>query len=178
MSRVASRIPGLRQFLQPQVDTFGTKIETPNFFTVMADPTRPATATADANDPVVLELRRLSDAGFPATPTMLGGTQGFKSLSEKQNNQLWEIGGQFAKMKVQETMNNPRYRSWDDEQKAKKINSAVDDSKTEARARVIYYATKGLSGAELNKALSTYKADKLLTKAVYTRYKEIIRFGK
>jgi len=176
--RLTSRIPGLREFLQPQVDTFGTKIPTPNFFTVMADPTRPGNATADANDPVVLELRRLSDAGFPATPTMLGGTTGYKSLTEKQNNQLWEIAGKFAKQKVAETMQNPRYQKWDDEEKAKKIASAVDDSKTEARARVIYYATKGLEGAQLNSALSTFKADKLLTKQVYTRYKEIIRFGK
>lgn len=176
--RLASRVPGLRELLQPQVDTLGTKVQTPGFFTTLLDPTRPATATADKNDPVVLELRRLADAGFKTTPTQLGGTSGYKSLTPEQNTQLWEVGGKFAKMQIQKVMTSGMYRRLDDEQKSKAIAKAVDDSKVEARARVIYTATKGLTGLELNKALSTYKADKLLTKQVYTRYTEMKRFGK
>lgn len=176
--RVKSRIPGLRTSLQPQVDVLGQKIKTDNFFEVMADPTRPYVPTEKLNDPVVLELRRMSDAGYPATPTMLGGTKGFNSLTPEQNTALLQMAGQYSKMQIQKAMATPGYRRGDDEKKQSLIEKAVTDAKTEARARQIYFATKSLAGAELNAKLSEMKDEKLLTKSVYDRYNSIRRFGR
>lgn len=168
--RLVSRIPGLREMLQPQVDTFGKKVETPDFLTVMADPTRPAFATQALNDPVVKELRRLSDAGYPSTPAMLGTKTGYETLSGQQNTDLWVKAGTAAKKAIQDIMKDTVYNELDDEQKSKLISKVVDNAETQERARAIVSATKGLKGKALQEKLSGMLDDKLLTKTVYKWY--------
>lgn len=175
VERIQSRIPGLRQGLEPKVDAFGKKVETPNFLEVMADPTRPGNASADANDPVVLELRRLMDADYPVTPTQLGPTAGYESLTPEQNTYLWKLAGQASRMEVERVMKSKQYARYDDEQKSQVLDKAVTDAKTEARARVVLKALQGLSDSEQKSKLAEMKDDGLLTRSVFDTYLSLKR---
>lgn len=168
--RLVSRIPGLRELLQPQVDTLGSKITVPDFITTMIDPTRPGNATQAPNDPVVKELRRLDDAGYNVTPTMLGTKQGFKTLSGPQNTDLWVKAGTAAKKAIADITKDSVYPTLDDEQKSKLIAKVVDDAEIQERAKAVVSATKGLKGKALDAKLKEMLDDKLLTKTVYKWY--------
>lgn len=178
IQRTISRIPGLRENLQPQIDTLGNKQKTPNFFETMADATRPGNPSANINDTVVKELRRLMDAGYPATPTQLGGSKGYGSLTPEQNTRLQNLGGEYVKQNIEDVMKRSAYQKYDDELKAKEINQAVDDAKVEARAHIVYDAVKDLPQAEKMKKLGEMKDDGLLTKQVYSYYLSLARRGK
>lgn len=171
MERIQSRIPLARLGLEPKVDAFGKEIETPNLFEVMADPTRPGNATAP-NDPITRELRRLVDAGHPATPTELGDRKGYESLEQEQNTLLWKAAGRLAYDAMENLMKRPAYAKADDEQKAKLIQKVTDDAKVEARARIVVEATKGLTGDDLTEKLLEMREDGLLTKEVYGLYRK------
>lgn len=175
IERIQSRIPGVRQGLEPQVDTFGKPKETPNFLEVLADPTRPGNATADEKDPVVLELRRLMDADYPVTPTQLGPTAGYESLTPEQNTYLWKLAGQAARMEVERVMKSKQYARYDDEQKSQVLDKAVTDAKTEARARAVLKALQGLSDSEQKSKLAEMKDDGLLTRSVFDTYLSLKR---
>lgn len=175
-TRIQSRIPGARQNLEPKVDTLGNKIETQGFWTVMLDPTRPGNASAKPEDkPVVDELRRLHDAGFPATPTQLGPNKGYETLTPEENTYLWRIAGLAAKDAIKNTMQSRTYGRLDDEEKSKFISDRVDEVKVEARARVILKATAGLEGKELTNKLAQMKEEGLLTKQVFGMYQSLKR---
>lgn len=172
LDRAQSRIPGAREQLQPQVDVFGqeNKIDT-NIVETMADPTRPSTVS---NDPVVLELRRLTDAGFQSTPTLLGDKNGFpKALTPEQNTELWKRVGELLKGKLDSLIQTTQYKQMDDEQKQKTIQQFTDKAKVNARAEMVVSLALGLSGAELKAELSKLKAGGLLTKEVLNKYAEI-----
>lgn len=175
IERIQSRIPGARKGLEPKVDAFGKEVETPNFFEVMADPTRPGNPTAEANDPVLKELRRLMDADYPVTPTQLGPNAGYASLTPEQNTFLWKLAGQAAKAETARVMNTRQYKNYDDEQKSQVIDRAIQDAKTEARARVVLQALKGLSDAEQKSKLAEMKEDGLLTRSVFDLYLSLKR---
>ena len=175
IERIQSRIPGVRQGLEPQVDTFGKAKETPNFLEVLADPTRPGNASADENDPVVIELRRLMDADYPVTPTQLGPTAGYESLTPEQNTYLWKLAGQASRMEVERVMKSKQYARYDDEQKSQVLDKAVTDAKTEARARVVLKALEGLSDSEQKSKLAEMKEDGLLTRSVFDLYLSLKR---
>lgn len=175
IERIQSRIPGARKGLEPKVDAFGKEVETPNFFEVMADPTRPGNPTAEANDPVLKELRRLMDADYPVTPTQLGPNAGYASLTPEQNTFLWKLAGQAAKAETARVMNTRQYKNYDDEQKSQVIDRAIQDAKTEARARVVVQALKGLSDAEQKSKLAEMKEDGLLTRSVFDLYLSLKR---
>jgi len=119
---------------------------------------------------VVKELRRLMDAGYSATPTQLGSKSGYDSLTPEQNTFLWERGGQYLRTKMEEAMKDRAYARYDDEEKQKFLNSAVDDAKVEARAQTVWRAVKDLPEAERKAKLAEMKQDKLLTEQVYNRY--------
>lgn len=176
LTRIQSRIPGLRDNLQPKVDTLGNKIDTQGFWTVMMDPTRPGNASALPEDkPIVDELRRLSDAGFPTTPTQLGPTKGYESLTPEQNTYLWRLAGLAAKDVLKESMSSKIYSRLDDEEKSKFISDRIDDVKVEARARAILKFTTNMEGSKLNQALAKMKEDGLLTKQVFEKYQSLKR---
>lgn len=175
IQRTISRIPIFRRSLEPKVDTLGNKVETPNLFEVMADPTRPGNPSSKEKDPVVDELRRLMDSGYPVTPTQLGNRVGYESLTPEQNTWMWEKGGQYTRDQIEEVMSRPSYQKYDDEIKAKLIDDAVQDAKVEARARVVMRALEGLSEPERKAKLAEMKDDKLLTQQVYNLYRSLSR---
>lgn len=171
--RIMSRVPGLRQLLEPQVDALGNEVPTPGFFTTMFDPTRPGTATAKPEDkPVVDELNRLNESQKEAgrelvTPALLGTRYGFDSLSSAENTYMWKLAGAYAKAQIRTAMEDPSYATYDDEAKAKLIGKMLEDASTQARARAVNAAIKGLSPAERDAKLAAMKEDGLLTKGVY-----------
>lgn len=172
--RLQSRIPGARQGLQPQVDTLGNLKETPSFIEVMADPTRPGNPSTK-NDQVVSELRRLMDAEQGVTPTQLGPTSGYETLTPEQNRKLLETSGKIARAEMEKLMRSKAYSRYDDEEKAKTIDSRVADVKVEARARIIIEALRGLSPADQTRKLAEMKKEGLLTKQVYSMYNSLKR---
>ena len=174
--RLRSRIPGVREGLEPKVDTLGNIIATQDFWTVLADPTRPGTASALPEDkPIVDELRRLFEAGYTTTPTQLGPKAGYESLTPEENTYLWRLAGSAVKEAIKESMAGRTYNRMDDEQKSDDISDRVRDVKVEARARVVLRATEGLDGKELQRKLAEMKVDKLLTKQVYEKYRSLKR---
>jgi len=175
IERIQSRIPGARKGLEPKVDAFGKKVETPNLFEVLADPTRPGNPTAEANDPVLKELRRLMDAEYPVTPTQLGPTQGYESLPDELNTKLWQTSGMYVKKEIERVMNSRQYDRYDDEQKSQVLDRAIQDAKTEARARIVIDALKGLSDSEQKAKLAQMKEDGLLTRSVFDLYLSLKR---
>ena len=93
---IKSRIPSLRESLDPRQDVFGQDIKRiGNFLEVMADPTRPSPAKGDV---VVRELRDLMDAGESVTPTAVKDKLNFQGhsvpLSEEQRYKLQKGVGQ------------------------------------------------------------------------------------
>ena len=137
----------------------------------MADPTRPSQAT---NDPVVAELKRLADAGFKATPTLLGDKQGYpKALTPAQNTELWVRAGTLLKGKLDSLIQTPQYAAMDDEQKKKAIDMFTDKAKVIARAEMVVSLTNGMTGDQLKNELSRLKAGGLLTKEVFNQYAQI-----
>lgn len=167
-----SRIPGVREkTLEPQLDTFGKPIETPGLITTLIDPTRPATSRI--GDPVVAELRRLSDAHQPATPTQLGDKNGYSSLTPKQNTRLWQVTGVYLNSKLKGLFAAPQYQALDDEGKAKTVRNFTDQVKVEARAGMLLELTKDLEGTALLTELAKHKTSGLMSKEVYERYLEL-----
>lgn len=171
LGKLQSRIPGIREALQPQVDTFGNEIKTPSAVRVMADATR--SSDVKPSDNVTKELRRLMDAGYPATPTQVGGRDGYKTLTPSQNTQLLKISGNLEKTRLAKLMQSEAYKKADDELREKAIQRVVDRAKVEARARVIYDAVSGLSKEQRIQRLKEMKDEKLLTKQVFSAYQSI-----
>lgn len=168
--KIVARVPGLRNQLPPSVDVLGSeRARVGNPIEVLADPTRPSEAIAT---PLIQEFRRLSDAGFPASPTLLGDKNGYDVLTQAQNTQLWKRAGDITKEKLTNLIASPEYAKLDDEQKAKLINNFVDKAKVNARAEMVIALTDGLSGDALTKELATLKAGGLLTKEVYAKYQD------
>ena len=165
-----SRLPGVREKLQPQVSTFGDKIETPGFFTVMLDPTRPG---KDSDNPLVLELKRLEKEGYGATPTQLGDKKGFPGLTPEQNTNLWVRSGNIAKGKLESLINHPQYLKEDDAGKEKLINAITDRAKLVARTEFVVDQTKDLSGEALKNELARLKKTGLMTKEVFNLYVDL-----
>lgn len=175
-TRIQSRIPGLRQNTEPRVNPFGEKTETPDFFEVMADSTRPGVPNVKPEDQrLVRELRRLADSGFIATPTALVPRAGYDSLTPEENTTLRGYSGQAVKRALEETMQSPNYLRMDDEMRADAIDKAVRNAKVEARAYMVQSLTRGLSEGERNQRLAELKEDGILTQQVYNRYLQINR---
>jgi len=172
MERIQSRIPIAREGLEPRVDVLGKSVESAgNPIEIMLDPTRPA---PDVSTKVTKELRRLTDAGFPITPTKLGGTKkGYAVLSQEENTELWKKVGSLVNSKLSALMSDPRYINASDEERAKIVEKFIDKARIDGRAAMVIELTDGLSGASLTAKLSELKAGKLLNSDVFRRYQEL-----
>lgn len=169
--RIVSRIPIWRQELQPQINAMGDMVETAgNPIEIMLDPTRPSEAR---ETPVIQELRRLYDAGYKVSPTILGDKKGYESLSKEENTQLLRKAGQIINSKLSNLIRDERYQQLSDKDKGKLIDTFVDKAKTYARAEVVIEKTRGLFGQELRDKLIELKDSKLMTEDVYNAYLEL-----
>lgn len=171
VQRIKSRIPKVREQLQPQVNVLGEEIESiGNPLEILADPSRPS---KEKTGPVVSELRRLTDSGYAVSPTLLGDKKGFDALTPEQNTELWKRSGEITSKKLEALFNHPKYQILTDEDKAKVVEMFIDKSKVSARAELAVQLTEGLNGDELKKRLGELKRGGLLTKEVFNLYVDI-----
>lgn len=171
LERIQSRVPGLRQKLEPRVDVLGEEQKRlGNFFEVMADPTRPS---KEISTPVVRELRRLFDVGFKVSPTKLGEKRGFKGLTQEQNTDLWKRAGEITREKLGSLFAHELYQELPDDLKAKKVKEFVEKSKLVARIEKVLEITGGFSGQPLKDKLSELKKGGLLTREVFEGFMEL-----
>ena len=171
LQRAQSRIPVLRERLEPQVTTLGEERErVGNVFEVMLDPTRPSPGV---KAPLVEELRRLWDLGHKVTPSLLGDRKGFDVLTPEQNTELWKRAGQITNEKLSKRIILPDYPDLGDEEKAKIVKDFVAKSQISARAEMVLTLTRGLTQDALNQKLKKLKASGLMTKQVFDKYLEL-----
>lgn len=169
--KVKARIPGVRQTLEPQVTVFGKEKErVGNFLEVLADPTRPYRETITS---VTSELRRMWDAGYEVSPTLLGDKQGYSGLTPEQNTELWKRAGEITEDKLTSLFSKEEYKKMPDENKAKIIDDVVDKSKTMARVEQALFVTEGLQGEELLTKLKELKAGGLMTATIFKEYQRL-----
>ncbi len=171
LQKVQARIPGARETLQPQVNVLGK--DTPrigNIFEVLADPTRPS---ADLSTPTTQELRRLTDAGHPVSPTQLGDTAGYKALSQEENTKIWEHAGKIINDKLTSLFSQPAYKALDDDKKAQAVDAVVRQAGVNSRVGMAIQLTQGLKGQQLKDKLSALKSGGLLNQEVFSKYLEM-----
>ncbi len=169
--RLENRIPGLRQGLEPQVDVLGNERETPgNPLEILIDPTRPQ---KDISTPVTKELRRLTDAGFEVSPTLLGDKKGFEALTPKENTELWKRTGEILNGKLEGLFGREEYQELDSEGRAKIVENFINKIKLISRAEMAIQLTEGLEGDELKSKLKDLIKGGLLTKEVFKKYEEL-----
>jgi hypothetical protein len=169
--RLKARIPGLRPSLEPQVTVLGKERErVGSIFEVMVDPTRPS---KEITTPLIAEFKRLADAGYKASPTLLGDKQGYLSLTPKENTQLWKRAGQLTESKLNNLIRLEEYRDMPDDQKAKPIENITNQAKIVARAEIVLQKTQGLEGDALRAELKKQKESGLMTREVYAMYLEL-----
>jgi hypothetical protein len=173
IERIKSRVPGLRNKLEPQVSSLGKQVETPPASTVLFDASRPGEAQASQTDPLVKELRRLMDEGYASTPTKLGTNAGYKTVTPEQNTKLLEVTGKEVRKAVQEVMESSAYRTYDDEMKGQAIDKATQEAKVKSRAEFLVWVMKGKNEEEQKRILSGLKEENFLTKQVFNMYLSI-----
>jgi len=164
------RIPEARENLEPTVDTLGGKTEEGGVLGEMIAPTRPQESDATM---VTKELRRLMEKDINVSPTKLGPSDGYKSLTDEQNTRLWKETGRIIRGKLSNLMQTPEYQQLSDEKKGEVIDDFVRKSKTIGRASIAVDATQDLQGQKLMKKLSELKKDNVLTGSVFEVYKRI-----
>ena len=171
LQRIQSRIPILRQKLEPQISVLGEESKRiGNPLEVMLDPTRPS---KEISTPLTKELRRLWDAGFQVSPTVLGDKRGYKILTQKQNTILWKKAGEIINSKLSNLIRSEQYQILDDERKSKVVEDFVNQSKINARAALILELTAGLENNDLRNKLSELKAGGVMTRDVFNKWQEI-----
>lgn len=163
--RVKSRLPILRQGLEPQVDILGQEQEmTGNPLEVMFDPTRPS---PDTSTPVTEELKRLD-----ISPTMLGTKKGYSVLSQEENTKLWKLTGNIIHDKLTTLLTRETYQKLSDENKSKVVTKIIDTAKLNARVAAVIKETQGLTREELKKRLIELKEGDLLNTQVFKKWME------
>jgi len=164
-----SKIPGLRQELEPKIDTLGRPVERAgNAWETLLDPTRP---TRIKSGEVVDELKRLYEAGYEATPTDFDEKY-MNGLPPEEKTQLIETAGKILEQKLVLLLNHDAYEEATDEEKTKTIRSYANQTRNVARAGFILSKIKDLKGAELKAKLSEFKQSGLLNETVYNLVQE------
>jgi hypothetical protein len=177
--RVASRVPGARQTLPKGVDVFGRTIESiGNPLEILMDPSRPSPSMPT---PVTTEIRRImkiaeenpnedeaSDlrAAMVTRPGTAGNKNGYESLSQDVNRQLWKYNGTQLNNALTTIFADERYKSATDLEKAKIIKKVAQASLIKSRAFFVANDIKGLSGDELKQRLIEHKDAGMLTEDV------------
>ena len=168
LQSIIERMPILRYMLQPKIDVFGKDVErSTNFIETMADPTRPSKVK---NDPIVVEIRRLTDAKQTINTSQLGKKTGYKSLTPEQNTTLWRQSGQIAYEQLSQLMQYDAYNAMPDERKTQRINKIIGDAKDTARLSAVMEATSKMSGEKLTSTLKSMKKEGLLTEELFKKY--------
>ena len=140
VERIESRIPIVREGLEPKLDVFGQDLPRygGNPLEVMVDPTRPFKIKHDI---VVDELRRLWDKGLRVSPAMIGNKNGYPGLTPQENTALWRRAGELTYKAIYKEIQSKVYKSLEDEgsiSKANRLKAAIKKSTDLARAEMAY----------------------------------------
>jgi hypothetical protein len=171
LGRLQSKVPGLREELEPKVTILGEKLSRGgNVMETLIDPSRPS---KEIETPVIHELRRLFDAGYPVTPTQLGDSKGYESLTQEENTNLWEDTGKIINKALGNLFVRPEYAKYSDEKRSEIVQKLVEQANNISRANIVLEKTQGLKGEELKNALKPLYEDKLLTETVFKLYLQL-----
>lgn len=177
VERMARRIPGARQRLEPKVDILGREQAIagrggeflPDFIESMADPTRPS---QDVSTKVTAELSRLQSLSndktgdtYRVVPTR-NGLYGYEVLTDKQETQLQKYAGQIINQKLTNLFLDERYLNAPDEAKAEIINDITKASKDAARARMVLEIVQTIPPERRQRAIVRMYEDGLITRDV------------
>ena len=170
--RVKARIPGVRESLEPQVDVLGRERESVgNALEILLDPTRPSPVD---NSPVVVELRRLTDAGQEVSPTLLGDKKGYEALTQKENTQIWKDAGTLLNTKLEKLFAHEEYQKLDDEDRGKVVSNFVTQAQLKTKADFVLKKIEGMDEEQTKAELSRLKKGGFLTKELYNYINEEI----
>jgi hypothetical protein len=163
--RIIARVPGARRTLEPRVDVLGKEQErVGSFIETLIDPTRPSRIYSS---PVINEIKRMWDAGFRVSPTLLGDKRGYDSLTQKQNTELWKKAGEITNDKLGSLFQNEEYKNAPEDIKAKTIENFINKAKLYSRVALVIHLLDGLEGEGLQKELSKHKESGLINREVF-----------
>uniref|UniRef100_A0A6M3KHT8 Putative structural protein n=1 Tax=viral metagenome TaxID=1070528 RepID=A0A6M3KHT8_9ZZZZ len=166
-----SRVPGLRQTLEPRVSVLGELVPRGgNLVETMIDPSRPSKIKSTE---VIEELKRLGDTEYIATPAEFANEKSYDVLSGEQKTTIQERAGTILEGKLNNLFADPEYKKLEDEEKKKIINNFTDSARLVARAEAMQEMTQGLRGAELDSKIAELKQQGFLTKGVFDKWKDI-----
>lgn len=183
-ARIGSRIPGVRQTLEPKVDILGREQMIggrggeilPDFLESMIDPTRPS---QNISTPVTQELSRLTklaeelkNEDLRVVPTRTG-LYGYEVLTDTQETQLQKYAGGIINDKLSNLFLRPEYQNATDEEKAKAINTLTTQAKNAARARIVLEVLQAVPQEKKADALRRMLQDGLITQGVERILNEI-----
>ena len=171
-SPLQSRVPIVRQSLEPKIDVFGSPLtRTGNALETMIDPSRP---TRIKSNELIVELRRLLDAGFSTTPTRFADEKTYTNvLTPEQITSLQEKAGLILEDKLTNLIGNSQYKKLDNEEKMKKIKDFTNKSRVIARAAMVEELTRELQGEELKTKFSELKNAGFMTRGVFNKWDEL-----
>ena len=134
LQSIKSRIPGLRQTLEPRITVTGEELEMGgSFLETMIDPSRPSKIKST---PLVFEFKRLWDRGYKVTPTLLGDKKGYEALTPEQNTKLWQLTGTTIENALSRMIRTEDYLGFPDETKSKLMDRVIDRVRVRTRAMI------------------------------------------
>ena len=173
LGRLKSRVPGVRETLEPRINVLGRPIERAgNAIETMIDPSRPSRIRSSE---VIEELRRLAESGNWATPTEFADEKSFNVLAPEQRTILQERAGFILESKLEKLIKHPGYQKLPDSEKSKTIKSFTNKARLVSRAEMVEIITEGLQGDEMRAKLSELKEGGFLTKSVFEKWGELFR---
>lgn len=128
-SRVMNKIPYLRELLPEKKDVFNRSYPTEGALSTLFFGARVKTGK---EDDTIRELVRLQDTGNAPSLMDLRKTSSSvvaefkKQVSEEEFNKATEEYGIAIKKKIDEIMQDRKYKEWNDEQKKKQIEYSID----------------------------------------------------
>jgi hypothetical protein len=172
LAPLKAKVPGVRRTLEPRIDAMGSVIaRMGNALETMIDPTRP---TRIKSDDVIIELRRLFDAGMPATPTKFAeDRKTAKVLTPEQRTYLMEKAGTILEEKLTNLIAHPDYAKLSDEEKMKKIKEFTTKSRDIARAEMVQELLNDVPTGNIREKLSELKQEKFLTGGVFNAWQAL-----
>jgi hypothetical protein len=162
---VQARLPGARRDLYAQHDVLGRKRESVgNPLEILADPSRPSPVL---KDPVVLELRRLTDAGYNVSPSPISERRhGYASLTQEENLTMRRMHGRLIDAHLQKLIQMPEFQHANDEDKAKVITRLNKEANYIARAFIVQKILTETPPEELRDRLAEMVDEKVITRDI------------
>lgn len=143
LNQAKAKVPGLREGLQPRLDTFGNptkQYEDNNFFNVFLNPafTKHYNLTPEAK--LVLDVNKGSGetSQFPRVAPYSTQVNGQKvELSGEQLRKFQEYTGLKTKTAYQQMVNDPKFQSLSDTDKAKRMSDVLTNVAAAAKIDVL-----------------------------------------